>query len=406
MGNWGSERVNEIQSGAVSTSSIRRGLAVWIGAAAIAGMAGMTRLNARPQAAATPPPATTVVITYADGWQGSLRIGQAGCGAYTHKFPRLAAWTPPPNEIPVSAIDYRCERTPAGIRVDVSVLRGSPQQRKDPIATLLVTPDQSVVVTQLRAVGVEAITLSLGHITEAVIAMPTVGVPSPLLEVVEVTISSAPPATYHVLLRNRAAKAVRGITIEGTREQQLAIGGRRVGREGAALIEAGGAFTLDVNVPRTRPAADGSISAAPLDRIQITAVIWSDRSHDGGVEGINTMVADYGDRLGLTQVLGVLQRPRTPGVALNAGDLRAALGALPIDVTEAMIDEARAHIPSAKGINRDRVAVLLRVSLQGRKKMALDELASFESAPRGAGTPDAWLNTTTGRYSRWLDRLK
>jgi hypothetical protein len=392
----------------VSTSPILRRLAVWIGGAAIACMAGMMRVDARAQtpAAPAPPPPNAVVVTYADGFRAPLRIGQAGCGGWTPKFPRVAAWTPQPNELPVSAINYRCERTAAGVRVAVSVFRGSPHQQEDPIATVLVTPGQNVLVYQLKAVGVEPVTLSLGHIAEAVIAPPKVGVPSPLREIVEVTVISAPPARYRVLLRNRAAKAVRGISIEGAREGQRVIGARRVGREGAMLIDVGGDFALDVNVPVTRPAADGSIGAAPLDRIQITAVVWSDRTLDGGVEGINAMVADFGDRLGLAQVLAVLQRPATPAAAPNARDLRAALGALPIDVTDAMIDDAHAHVPSAIGINQDRVATLLRVSLQGIKKMALDDLAAFESAPPGAGTLEAWVNTTTGRYVRWLERLK
>jgi len=324
---------------------------------------------------------------------------------WTPKFPRLASWTPRPDEVPVSAIKFACERTAAGIRVAVSVFRGSPHQREDPIATVLVTPSQAVVVDQLRAVGVEPITLSLGHVTESSVPLPTVGAVSPLIEVLEVKVSSGPPPRYHALLRNGAAKAVRSIAIEATRGDQLVMSARRTGREGAALIEVAEHHVLETPVPVARPAADGSVAVAPIDRIHIVAVTWSDGTYDGTVAGINSLVSDYGDRLGLTKVLVPMRLTGSAGAGLKASDLRAAFLGVPIEVTDAMIDETRARVPSAQGLNRDRIAVLLRVSVQAMKRVALDDLAAFESAPAGAGTFEAWLNTTTDRYVRWSERL-
>ena len=73
-----------------------------------------------------------------------------------------------------------------------------------------------------------------------------------------------------------------------------------------------------------------------------------------------------------------------------------------------MIDDTREHvqpIPPMPMQPRDRLVGLLRVSLNFIRKLALDDLAAFESAPAGAGTFDSWLNTTIDRYSRWRDRL-
>jgi hypothetical protein len=120
-----------------------------------------------------------------------------------------------------------CTRTPDGVSVAVSVLRGMPPQREDPIATVVVTPTESVVVDQLRAVGVDAIALSLGSVTRSAVPAPAVSTASPLLEVVAVTATEAPRHAYQVLLRNRGPNAVRTLAIEADRNGRPVLSTRR-----------------------------------------------------------------------------------------------------------------------------------------------------------------------------------
>jgi hypothetical protein len=362
------------------------------------------------QAAAPPapaPPQTSIVmVTYADGRRTSLQIGATGCTSWTYLFPRVEPWTPPPNQLPLSAIKYVCERASDGVRVAVSVLRGSPSQKEDPIAMVLVRPSQPVIVEELRAVGAQPVTLSLGYVTGAILEPPRVEVVTALIEVLEVSVSTGPVSMNHVLLRNRSTKAVRGIDIQTTRQGRLATSGRRVGRDGSALIDAGQDFVLDMRVPAGRPSPDGSVTLAAPDRIHISAVTWSDGSFEGAFGGINILVSDLGDRHGLTRVVAELQRARSQGVTATPGALRTAIEAVPIDVPDSMIADTRERIPAVRSFANERVASLLRVSMQAMKNAVLSDLAGFESAPRGAGSFEAWLNTTTERYLRWLERLK
>ena len=39
------------------------------------------------------------------------------------------------------------------------------------------------------------------------------------------------------------------------------------------------------------------------------------------------------------------------------------------------------------------------------KKLALNDLAEFESGPPLAGSLQAWITATINRYQRWHDRL-
>lgn len=363
---------------------------------------GVAGAQVAPPSTQTPP--DTVLVTYADGSRSSIRIGLSGCGMWTSNFPRMAPWTPPPDQLPVAALKFACERASDGIRVAVSVLRGSPHQREDSIATVLVTSAQPVLIEQLRGVGVNALTLSLGSVTPTEVPTPTVATVSPLLDVAAVTVTATTPRRYLVLLRNRGPKAARTLVVRAYRGGRLAIGSQPRGRDGTAIIEAGGEYILNVNVPTSRPAPDGSVALNPLDDIRVTGVVWGDGSHDGA-EAVDALIADFGNRLQLIRVAVELQRARSAGSTPAA--LRTVLTDLSTDVTDALIDDARASIPAtaAPTFPRDRVLSLLRTGLSSIKLYVADELKAFESAPPGAGSFQAWLDTNTERYLKWIERL-
>jgi hypothetical protein len=374
--------------------------------------AGLAVLLAAPQARAgaqvklDPAGTVAVVVTYADGRRMPITVGPNSGGAWTPLFPRVASWTPPANQQPVGAIKFACLRTSAGVSVAVSVFRGSQRQQDEPIKTVLVTPDQAVVVgDELRAVGVEAVTLTLASLTTSDVAAPSVVVASTEIEVVDVVVAASPVPKYTVSLRNHSTKAVRAIAIEASRAGRLALSARRFGHEGDVLIAPGGSYVLDMPVPVARPAPDGSVNTAPIDRIDIAAVIWSDESYDGKAgPALSSLISDYGDRLQLARVLSELQRVRAAGAAATVSELRAALLSLAVDVTDAMIDDARSRPANVAAMSRDQTASALRVSLASIKKTVLDDLTDFESGRIAPGAFQGWMNTTIDRYQRWFDR--
>jgi hypothetical protein len=378
---------------------IRRPLDLAAWALLSATVLGQTR---GPQAPADPLSPVVVLLSFADGLKKSLNTGPGRCGMWTTQFPRAESWTPPANQLPINALNFACERTPEGAKVAISVLRGSPHQKEDPVATVHVTAAAPVVVDQpLRAVGILPLTLSLTSTPRPGLAPPTVTIASPRVEWVDAAVVMTPRATYRVIFRNRGDKAVRGMAIEGRRAGQLATSGKRVGPEGTALIDAGGEFTLDSFVPLGRPAADGSVPMAPLDEIVVTAVLWADGSYEGGMAGLEMRVADHGNRVMLGRVLGELQRGSG-----SAAELRAALTGLPIDVSDSMVDECVSQLGLEPPVRRDRIQPLLRVTLQSIKTHALNELAAFERAPQAPGAFEKWVQQTTDRYRRWHERLR
>ena len=167
------------------------------------------------QPALDPQGSVAVVVAYIDGRRVPMTVGPTSGGAWTSAFPRVAGWTPPANEVPVGAIDYVCARTGEGVRVAIGVFRGSQRLNADPITTVLVTPDRSVTVDkELRAVGVEAVTLTLTALTVPDASLPTVIAASPEIEVVNLSMVDKPVPRYVLRLANHSDKAVRSLEVE------------------------------------------------------------------------------------------------------------------------------------------------------------------------------------------------
>jgi hypothetical protein len=361
--------------------------------------------TARGQDASVDPNAmVAVTVAYADGRRSAIKVGPTSGGAWTPMFPRIASWTPPANEELVGAINYKCMRTPDGVRVAISVFRGKQVQRDEPVTTVQVTLARPVMVdAELRAIGIQPITLSLAPIAVPVLTAPSVTVVSPQIEVASVRVVSAPVPTYVITLRNGSTKAVRSIQVDDTRGGRPALSSRRAGREGDVLIAPGATYELGEQVPTGRPSPNGLVTLAPIDHVGITTVRWSDGSYDGdAATAAYDDVVDYGRRMQLSRILAEIERVRSMGALATPGALRAGLQELGVSPTDAMIDGTSSI---ARPMSRPQVSHAIEFALAQVKSAALDDLTDFESGRAAPGAFDGWLNTQHDRYQRWIARL-
>jgi hypothetical protein len=81
------------------------------------------------------------------------------------------------------------------------------------------------------------------------------------------------------------------------------------------------------------------------------------------------------------------------------------LGNLPVEASDAMIDEARQNLAPGIAISPAEALHPLNQGLSQMRTLALRDLADFESGPPLAGALQAWLTTELDRYQRWHDRL-
>ncbi len=81
------------------------------------------------------------------------------------------------------------------------------------------------------------------------------------------------------------------------------------------------------------------------------------------------------------------------------------IGNLPVEATDAMIDEARQNLAPGITLSPAEAVHPLNQALSQIRKRALNDLADFESGPPLAGAFQAWLKAEVDRYQRWHDRL-
>jgi hypothetical protein len=149
-------------------------------------------------------------------------------------------------------------------------------------------------------------------------------------------------------------------------------------------------MAIDIVVSGVRPGG-GSVALTSPDRVEIATVVWDDNSYDGQVEpAVDCLTSDYGDHLQLSRVLIELERMRSAGSAATVSDLRRALTSLSTDPTDAMVADARVQMTNASAVPTNETADVLRASLKAVARIALQDLATFESAPAGAGNFQAW----------------
>lgn len=381
-----------------------RSIAV-VGVAALAA-APVTRVLAQ-QAALDPQGSIAVTVTYADGRRAPMLIGpmSVGCSS-TENFVRVQGWTPAPNQLPVRAIRFACTRTPDGVRVAVSVFRGAEREKDELVKIVSVTPGQAVVVDELRAVGVEPITLTVAAVTVPDAALPEVTLPSPEIEVVSLSMVEKPVPRYRLFLANRSAKAVRSLEVRLTRGGRPASATKAADDEGQVLMAPGGSVGLQLQIPTGPASSNGAVAMAPADHIVITGLLWADGSFAGDASWARSEAAFwFGQRLQLARVIAELERARAAGPGATVAGLRTALGNLPVEATDAMIDEARQTLAPNITMSPAEALRPMNQAMSQMKRLALNDLADFESGPPLAGAFQAWLKTEVERYQRWHDRL-
>ena len=161
------------------------------------------------------------------------------------------------------------------------------------------------------------------------------------------------------------------------RGNRVAILGRPKGKRNLPLIQPNAEYSFDVtNSTAGLQAADGSETWQPLDRIELTAVMWQ----DGLVEGDGATAAEQ-HRIDL----------------LVAGQLESLLALLRAAPTRPLTT-VRAGIVQAMGAN---------LETRRARDSILSELDRFLQSQTTSAAPEfrAWLTRTITEYEQWLARI-
>src|SRR5262245_45964407 len=326
-----------------------------------------------------PPPKTDTTrglsIQYADGRVSTRPVRRTG-GVWTDTFPKVAGADTSRNGLPLTTLDVKHAIDGSSVVVTVTLYYGGPGQHGVAVKTVRLSSDEPVRLDELRSYGVQPITLSLVTLAASTAYAPDVISVSGQLSARAEAIG-ANMAAYRVVVTNRSSQPLMWLQFKAYRANRLAILGRPKGKRNLPLIQPNAEYTFDItNNTAGLEAADGSETWQPLDRIELTSMMWQ----DGVIEGDAATAADQ-RRIDLRR----------------AGQIEALLVVLRAAPGRPLLS-LRAEI--AQGMTVDLEARRARDS-------TLDELDRLIQSQATSTAPEfrAWLSRTIPEYEQWLARI-
>ena len=291
-------------------------------------------------------------------------------------FPRIAGADTSSEGMPLTTLDVKHVVDGQDVVVTVSLSYGGPGKNEVKVATVRVGPDRPVHVNELRAFGVEPITLSIVTIPATVEYAPEVLSVSGQVDVRAETVGPNASA-YRVVVRNRSSIALMWLHFKAYRDDRTAISGRPRGKRNMPLIAPNGEHTFEVVSSSVGELSGDSPGAwKPLDRIEITSLLWQ----DGLVEGDPEPAAQQGrfDASKATQIRALMTLLR--------------------DARERSIASLRSEV--ARAMTFDIETRQFRDSL-------LADLDAFDRTQRSGDGPDfeTWLARTVAECRQWAARI-
>jgi hypothetical protein len=314
-------------------------------------------------------------ITFADGRIVTSPLRSTG-GMWTPEFPRIAGIETSRNGLPLTTLDVKHEMAGDDVVLTVSLSYGGPGRHAITVGTARLSAEASVEVSGLRTYGVEPICVSVVPIAASTTYAPTAVSASAQLFVRAEPVGTNASA-YRVLVTNDAAVPLMWLQYKAYRGDRLAILGRPRGKRNLPLVQPGSEYSFEITTSSgAAGSADGGEAWQPIDRIEVTSLMWQ----DGTVEG---------DPQAATEQRRVDQRKASQIVALLQ-ILRDA----PARTLASLRQQIARSVDSDLEARRARDAILA-------------DLDRFISAGTSPEAPEVrtWLARTAGDFEQWLARI-
>lgn len=360
--------------------------------------------TARAQPEARP---LTLVATYADGRVTRSVVGPRGHRAWTPVFTRVANWREARGVSPVTALHVTASLVGESLRVSVSVLRGPAHDVEEAIASVVVALDREVVVADLRRVGLLPVTFSAALYATPVLPVPRGDSHVEGLEIEGIDPVTAPTPGYAITLRNRTDSAAVTVAVDSYIGRRAALSVNQGDPAAQPIVLPGGTFTFHLRLAGASGSSGDVPTAAPLDSIVLTGVIWADGRMGGNrVRMAPALALHLGRMSAVEYVMTVLRRSRSdadPHAALSR--VRDAIASVPITADAAARTVVLTLVPELSP--SDQAGIDTAVAI-GRRDVR-DRLIADIDRVRPSVTPAQarqWLEEALPACEEWLGRLR
>jgi hypothetical protein len=325
-----------------------------------------------------------------------------GTSSWTPLFPRIAGAVTDRDGLPLAALQLEEAMAGPSVSVTVSLLYGTPHQRRVDVATAYVTADRAVRVDELSAFGVKPIVLSLTPLPPVSVGVPTVTSPSPDIETA-VRVATDPLPRYEVTLLNHSNRPLMMLAFNAYRDGRIALSGKPRGSRHTALVAPNGTYVLKMNVSPV-PGGNGWRS---FDTIAITSVLWGDGAIDGDpAAAAETQVVEQGTAAALDRLIPVMRDASVNPAAHPASRVRESLNALSIEIGADELAAAAARVPGSAKLPAGSVRSLMRIGKQNVKTVALEDLDDLPQPVANVAAYAEWLRHAVAEYEAWRGRIR
>ena len=171
---------------------------------------------------------------------------------------------------------------------------------------------------------------------------------------------------------------------------------------------AGESYVLKIGATANSRGGPGSSPWLPLDRLEITSVLWSDGLVEGDpVPAADERALDAGTALQLGRLLTVLRAAAREPAGHPLAQLRDDIQSLGIRVTSEETATALAAIPGPARLPASQVRSAMEAGMRNARSAVLndvDEYARKAAAPPPAEYAD-WLARLVAKYDGWRSRI-
>jgi len=311
-------------------------------------------------------------IQWADGRSTTTPLRPSG-GMWTEIFPRIKDADTSRDGSPLIRIDVKYVVDGSDVAVTVSLLYGRTNRSDLKVAIVRVSSDTPVEVTALRDYGVEPIVLSLVAIPVAATFSPNVISASAQL------VARAEPvgpnaAAYRLVISNQSPHGLMWFQFKAYRGAKP-ISGRPRGRRNLPLVQPNAEFIYELAAGTGFTPEGSEDSFQPVDRIEITSVMWQDGLVEGDPEPAEQQARfDSAKALQLRTVLTALRTSRDSLATLRS-----------------QIERVSSPDPE---VQQFRAALLA-------------DLDALERTQRSTNDQDfdTWLARNIAECRQWLDRI-
>jgi hypothetical protein len=361
-----------------------------------------------PQPSSAPDTVRALRVAYADGRTSITPLSDRGRVSWTVTFPRVAGATPVSEDgLSLSALQFEEARDGDALRVTLALLYGSPHQRRVQVTTVRVAGETPVRVDALESFGVQPVTLSLVSLPPAQLRIPSVISPSSDLAF-DVELSEGAVPAYRVNVSNHSTRAVMMMQFKAYRGSVISISGRPRGTGKVPLIDPGARYVLTLNATPNQGRESNAGAWLPLDRLEITSVLWADGFVDGDARVADDERAlDGGTALQLDRLVALLRGVARDPSGRQIAALRELVSAAPITVTTDEAATVHASLGPRTQMTVPQVLSTMQAGMRNARSAVLNDIDAFIRDMPGADVAayTRWLDAMVPKFAAWRARI-